>query len=52
MDLQTLLQEHEDLQGELRGSTDKAKRATCEVKDQLTQISQQGGRSDVPENCI
>lgn len=31
MDLQTLLQEHEELQAELRGSTDKAKKASCEV---------------------
>lgn len=33
MDLQTLQQEHEELQGELRGLTDKAKKAGCEVKD-------------------
>lgn len=32
MDLQTLQQEHEELQGELRGSADKAKKAGCEVK--------------------
>lgn len=31
VDLQTLLQEHEELQAELRGSTDKAKKASCEV---------------------
>lgn len=31
MDLQTLLQEHEELQAELRGTTDKAKKASCEV---------------------
>lgn len=31
-DLQTLLQEHEELQAELRGSTDKAKKASCEVE--------------------
>uniref|UniRef100_H3CN27 Myosin tail domain-containing protein n=2 Tax=Tetraodon nigroviridis TaxID=99883 RepID=H3CN27_TETNG len=31
MDLQTLLQEHEELQAELRGSTDKAKKASCEL---------------------
>lgn len=32
MDLQALQQEHEELQGELRGSIDKAKKASCEVK--------------------
>lgn len=32
VDLQALQQEHEELQGELRGSTDKAKKAGCEVK--------------------
>ena len=32
MDLQALQQEHEELQGELRGFTDKAKKAGCEVK--------------------
>lgn len=32
MDLQTVLQEHEELQAELRGSTEKAKKASCEVK--------------------
>lgn len=31
VDFQTLLQEHEELQAELRGSTDKAKKASCEV---------------------
>ncbi len=31
VDLQTLQHEHEELQGELRGSTDKAKKASCEV---------------------
>ncbi|TNN04188.1 hypothetical protein fugu_001217 [Takifugu bimaculatus] len=31
VDLQTLLQEHEELQAELRGSTDKAKKASCEL---------------------
>lgn len=38
MDLQTLLQEHEELQGELRGSTDKAKKASCEVTDRNTDL--------------
>lgn len=38
MDLQTLLQEHEELQGELRGSTDKAKKASCEVTDKNTDV--------------
>lgn len=32
MDLQTLQQEHEELLGELRGSTEKTKKASCEVK--------------------
>uniref|UniRef100_A0A3Q3H0S6 Myosin tail domain-containing protein n=1 Tax=Labrus bergylta TaxID=56723 RepID=A0A3Q3H0S6_9LABR len=31
VDLQTLQQEHEELQGELRGSTDKSKKATSEL---------------------
>lgn len=31
MDLQTLLQEHEEMQAELRASTEKAKKASCEV---------------------
>lgn len=31
VDFQTLLQEHEELQAEIRGSTDKAKKASCEV---------------------
>lgn len=35
MDLQTLLQEHEELQVELRGSTEKAKKASCEVKGHI-----------------
>lgn len=38
MDLQTLQQEHEELQGELRGSTDKAKKASCEVKDNCGEL--------------
>lgn len=38
MDLQTLQQEHEELQGELRGSTDKAKKASCEVKDSCGEL--------------
>lgn len=41
VDLQTLLQEHEELQGELRGSTDKVKKASCEVKDKYTEMLQQ-----------
>lgn len=40
MDLQTLLQEHEEMQGELRGSTDKAKKSSCEVKDKYTGMIQ------------
>lgn len=32
MDLQTLQQEHEELQAELRASADRAKKAGCEVK--------------------
>lgn len=32
VDLQTVQQEHEELQAEMRGCTDKAKKATCEVK--------------------
>lgn len=32
MDLQTLQQEHDELQTELRGCTDKVKKANCEVK--------------------
>lgn len=32
MDLQTLQQEHEEQQGELRASADKMKKASCEVK--------------------
>jgi len=32
VDLQTLQQEHEELQAELRACTDKAKKASCEVK--------------------
>lgn len=31
MDLQTLQQEHEELQAELRASTERAKKASCEV---------------------
>lgn len=31
MDIQTLLQEHEELHAELRESTEKAKKASCEV---------------------
>ncbi|XP_029312533.1 myosin-8-like [Cottoperca gobio] len=31
VDLQTLQQEHEELQRELRGSTDKSKKASCEL---------------------
>lgn len=38
MDLQALLQEHEELQGELRGCTDKAKKASCEVMDRNTDV--------------
>lgn len=37
VDLQTLLQEHEELQAELRGSTDKAKKASCEVERDIQQ---------------
>ena len=32
VDLQTLQQEHEELLGEMRGFTDKAKKTSCEVK--------------------
>lgn len=32
VDLQTLQQEHEELQAELRGSTDRAKKNACEVR--------------------
>lgn len=33
VDLQQLTQEHEELQGELRTTNDKAKKAVCEVLD-------------------
>lgn len=36
VDLQTLLQEHEELQGALRGSMDKSKKASSEVKHTQT----------------
>lgn len=36
MDLQTLLQEHEELQVELRGSSEKAKKASCEVNGHVS----------------
>lgn len=38
MDLQTLQQEHEELLGELRGSTDRAKKASYEVKDNCDEL--------------
>lgn len=38
MDLQTLQQEHEELQGELRKSSDKTKKASCEVEVNLCSL--------------
>lgn len=32
VDLQQLSHEHEELQGELRGASDKIKKANCEVR--------------------
>lgn len=44
MDLQTVLQEHEELQAELRGSTEKAKKASCEVTEHILYRSTEAQR--------
>lgn len=44
VDLQTLQQEHEELQGELRKSTDKTKKASCEVEVDLRSLRRYSSR--------